>query len=328
MSSLKGVHTTLATRVLIRLGWTAAAVIAANVIYAAAHNVFDANHISENIVRTETREIAHLADRALKDKSWKAGESLPHYDGDAGFRLIEPNGTVAGEWSGSLVARAAAMEPYDVRTAVFQVSRVTLDGKDFIWGIARHRIADRELLVEVALPAHVSHTTWRALWDELSLHVWVPLIPSALIFLVLAHRSVHSGLAPLSRAIKAIQGAEVARGRPPKLAAERLTSEVGGFLLEVEAAFSKHSSLLRAQQEFVGRVAHELRTPLTLMTLDLAAISDPKARVIERDVGELSEKDHQDAGVGAHGSGRATPRRRDRPGCDCRRNGNGPAAPG
>ena len=95
--------------------------------------------------------------------------------------------------------------------------------------------------------------------------------------LLLAHRSVHSGLAPLSGAITAIQGAEVARGRPPKLAAERLTSEVGGFLLEVEAAFSKHSSLLRSQQEFVGRVAHELRTPLTLMTLDLAAIVDPKS---------------------------------------------------
>ena len=129
MSSLRGVHTTLATRVLIRLGWSAFAVIAANVIYAAAHNVFDANHISENIVRTETREIAQRADRALKDNSWKAGESLPHYDCDAAFRLIEPNGTVRAEWRGTLVAPAAAKEPYDARTAVFQVSRLTLDGK-------------------------------------------------------------------------------------------------------------------------------------------------------------------------------------------------------
>jgi signal transduction histidine kinase len=290
MSSFKSVHTTLATRVMMRLGWAAAAVIVGNMIYAAGHNLFDTNHITENIVRTESREIAHSADRALQDHTWKSGDPLPAYDGDAGFRLIEANGHVAGQWEGDVVARAGALEPYDARTAIFQVSRVKLDGKTYIWGVARHQIAGKDMLVEVAMPADTTRTTWRALSDEMSLHVWVPLLPSALLFLLLAHRSVHSGLAPLSNAIKAIQGSEVARGRPPKLAGDRLTSEVGGFLAEVEAAFSKHSSMLRAQQEFVGRVAHELRTPLTVMTLDLAAIDDPKARAIERDVHGLSEK--------------------------------------
>ena len=61
------------------------------------------------------------------------------------------------------------------------------------------------------------------------------------------------------------------RGPPPKLAAEGLTSEIGNFLFEVEAAFSKHSVLLRAQQEFVGRVADELRTPLCISVADNGA---------------------------------------------------------
>lgn len=273
MSSLRGVHTTLATRVLIRLGWTAFAVIAANVIYAMAHNVFDSNHLFENIVRGETRRIAMQFDA-------KAGNGADEHSGRhdaASYRVVDPTGTIVAERNGALAARLAATTPYNPRSALFQASTVTLDGKEYIWGVARHQVAGRDVLVEVALPADTKRAVWRAVADELSLHVWVPLLPSALIFLLLAHRSVHSGLAPLSGAITAIQGAEVARGRPPKLAAERLTSEVGGFLLEVEAAFSKHSSLLRSQQEFVGRVAHELRTPLTLMTLDLAAIVDPKS---------------------------------------------------
>ena len=61
------------------------------------------------------------------------------------------------------------------------------------------------------------------------------------------------------------------RGPPPKLAAEGLASEIGNFLFEVEAAFSKHSVLLRAQQEFVGRVADELRTPLCISVADNGA---------------------------------------------------------
>lgn len=290
MSSLRTVHTTLATRVMIRLAWAALAVIVANTIYAAVHNVFDTNHITENIVRTEAREIAHSADAALKANTWTSGEPLPHYDGDAAFRLIDQGGTVKGDWKGTVVGRLSAQESFDTSTAVFQVSRTQLDGKPFIWGVARHVIDGKTTLVEVALPADTARATWRALSDELSLHVWVPLLPSALLFLFLAHRSVQSGLAPLSSAINAIQTAEVAHGRSPKLGSGALTSEVGGFLAEVEAAFSKHSTLLRSQQEFVGRVAHELRTPLTLITLDLAQIDDPKARAIERDIGELSGK--------------------------------------
>jgi hypothetical protein len=45
-------------RVLVRLGWAALAVIAANIVYALSHNLFDANHLAENIVRGEAQRIA------------------------------------------------------------------------------------------------------------------------------------------------------------------------------------------------------------------------------------------------------------------------------
>jgi signal transduction histidine kinase len=289
MSRPMGVHTTLATRVLIRLGWTAFAVIAANVIYALAHNVFDTNHLSENIVRGETRRIAGQLDAGLQ--AGDVGDDRPVVrNNGVSYRILDPSKTIEAGRNQPLVERVSASVLHDPQSAVFQVSHVTVDGQDYIWGLARHVIAGREVLVEVALPAGTKRAAWHAFADELSLHVWVPIIPSALAFLLLAHWSVHSGLAPLSKAINAIKGAEVVRGPPPKLADERLTSEIETFLLEVEAAFSKHSTLLRAQQEFVGRVAHELRTPLTLMTLDLAAIDGPKARAVERDVNELSDK--------------------------------------
>ena len=122
-----------------------------------------------------------------------------------------------------------------------------MDGKDYIWGVARHQIGGRQALVEITLPADMQRAAWHAVTDELSLHVWVPLIPSALLFLLLAHWSVHSGLEPLSRAVNAIKGAEVVRGPPPKLAAERLTSEIGNFLFEVESRlFQAQRAVARA----------------------------------------------------------------------------------
>lgn len=290
MTSLGRFHTTLATRVLIRLGLTALVIVTANVIYAMAHNAYDRNHFFENIVRTETRTIAELYSADFQTATDRVIERFPHFTELAGFRLVDGRKTVVAARNGALVARVGNGLSYDPNRSLLQVSAVTSGSEEFIWGVMRHTIGERDLLVEVALPAALANVIRRAYWDELSLHVWIPLIPSVLIFLVLAHRSVHSGLAPLSTAISALQRAEVSGGRPPALSADRLTSEVGQFVFEVDAAFRRHSALLRFQQEFVGRVAHELRTPLTVMTLDLAAIEDARARIVEQDVGELSEK--------------------------------------
>jgi hypothetical protein len=141
-------------------------------------------------------------------------EVAPEPDG-LSFRVIDPNRTILAERNGALVDRASTLNAQNLRNAVFQVSHVTMDGKDYIWGVARHQIGGRQALVEITLPADMQRAAWHAVTDELSLHVWVPLIPSALLFLLLAHWSVHSGLEPLSRAVNAIKGAEVVRGRRP-----------------------------------------------------------------------------------------------------------------
>jgi len=289
MGSIRAVKATLATRVLVRLGWTAFAVLAANVVYALSHNLFDSDHLAENIVRGETRRIAMRVDANLgRDNGNEEPSSAP--DDAVSFRVIDATKSILAEQNGAFVERASTLATQDLYSALFHVSRISVDGRDYIWGVARQRIAGRDALVEIALPSALQGAHWRAVGDELSLHVWVPILPSALAFLLLAHWCVHSGLAPLSRAATTIRGAEVARGRAPMLAAERLTSEIGAFLFEVEAAFSRHASLLRAQQEFVGRVAHELRTPLGHMLRDLAAVDDAKARAIERNVRQLNDK--------------------------------------
>jgi hypothetical protein len=112
------------------------------------------------------------------------------------FRVIDPNRTILAERNWALVDRASTLNAQNLRNAVFQVCHVTMDGKDY-WGVARHQIGGRQALVEITLPADMQRAAWHAVTDELSLHVWVPLIPSALLFLLLAYWSVHSGLEPL-----------------------------------------------------------------------------------------------------------------------------------
>ena len=193
----RGVQATLAMRVLVRLGWTALTVVAANIVYALSHNLFDANHLAENIVRGKAQRIALRVAASVGADQVDREEAVPEPDG-VSFRVIDPNRTILAERNAALVDRASTLNAQNLRNAVFQVSHVTMDGKDYTWGVARHQIGGRQALVEITFPADMQRAAWHAVTDELSLHVWVPLIPSALLFLLLAHWSVHSGHEPLS----------------------------------------------------------------------------------------------------------------------------------
>ena len=97
----RGVQATLAMRVLVRLGWTALTVIAANIVYALSHNLFDANHLAENIVRGKAQRIALRMAASVGADQVDREEAVPEPDG-VSFRVIDPNRTILAERNAAL----------------------------------------------------------------------------------------------------------------------------------------------------------------------------------------------------------------------------------
>ena len=100
MTRRRGVQATLVMRVLVRLGWAALAVIAANIVYALSPNLFDANHLAENIVRGEAQRIALRVAASVGVDQVDREEVAPEPDG-VSFRVIDPNRTILAERNGA-----------------------------------------------------------------------------------------------------------------------------------------------------------------------------------------------------------------------------------
>jgi len=144
---------------------------------------------------------------------------------------------------------------------------------------------DPGLVVRIAIAADPDHIVWWVLMHEVIDHVAVPMIPLALLMLVVNVLAVRRSLMPLDQAAGQ---ARLLDPRPQsgsmRLSTKGLPREVYTLVSAVNAALGRVDEVLRFQREFTANVAHELRTPLAVLTLHLDEIGGPGAAAAKRDV--------------------------------------------
>jgi signal transduction histidine kinase len=288
---------TLAGRVSARVGAVLLLLFVANLAYQAKRNVDERHHFDIGIVHGATRDIVAVLP-GITGGDAGAEESLDYYRRPEAplnaFRVIDPApGRILAQGGRiDTLDRVAQFVRYDPMRTTSEVSEVEIDGKRIIWGMLRHDVGERELLVEVAIERGTHGLMRDAILDDLALDlpsIWILSIVAAMLLIYVL---VRTGLAPLIEARKALGevGMRPAALPAPQRRTDRPIDEVDGFLADVRGAFARQSAVLQAQQEFVARSAHELRTPLTILALDLSGLEDERARAMEADVHDLSAK--------------------------------------
>lgn len=255
-------------------------------------------HLDINIAHWATREIIgelEVTPRiALRDEAALDYYARPEAPLNA-FRIIDPatNETLLAGGNRATLDRLDIVR-HDLRLTALEVEEAEVDGRELIWGIVRHVIGGRELIVEVAIDRQTRGLRRDAFIDELVVDLHLGWLIALVGVVLLVYLSIRSGLAPLVEARRALRAADPLAGPPTgigrSMAAGQGGAEVDTFLDDLRDTFERQGAILRAQQEFVGRAAHELRTPLTMMALDLATIDDERARAVEADVHDLAGK--------------------------------------
>lgn len=148
-------------------------------------------------------------------------------------------------------------------------------------------IADRKIIVEVAILDDDQRVMWDVLAREFADHLAVPM--SILLLFVLGGTlaSIALALRPVRRAASQAEGIDpldpthtVDIGGMPR--------EIAEFGQAINRTLSRIHGLMTAQRVFTAAVAHEIRTPLAMLKLELGNIDHPRARKMEADVDNLA----------------------------------------
>ncbi len=282
MSAAQGDRATgpsLAANLTRRLVWIAAAVTVANIVFVAIYYGSDRDALQAEVVR---REVARLetalvaaspeaptigADRArLFDEHPEAyAYALLNADGELleqrNLALIPPQalttGTFADEWL---------------------LRRPGLRGERLV---ASHvlRLEPGELRVVFVMAGDPARLMREAIFAEFASHIWLPLVPIALLLIGANALMIRRGLRPLGEA--AAWARAVRPGMtPPSFSCGHLPAEIADLTDATMRLHERLDAALAAEKRRAAEAAHALRTPLAALIARLDGL--PPGHVTDR----------------------------------------------
>ena len=156
--------------------------------------------------------------------------------------------------------------------------------------VAGHEFQDRRdgLRVVIVMDGDPAHLIRWAYLDELYEHVWLPIVPLAVLLVGAGWVLLRRSLRPLGEASEWARGLSPGAPVPPPPAG-RLPAEIADLTDATERALDRLSQALAAETRRAAEVAHALRTPVAVLTARLDAL--PQGEVADHlraDVTHLS----------------------------------------
>lgn len=170
----------------------------------------------------------------------------------------------------------------DVAERYFELPRG--NSPEALYGISLRLAGAPPVYVQVAFPS--SDLIFDSVLEEFLQDIAWLWIPFMLLMLATNLLVAHIALRPLAETVAEAEA--IHPGSVSSTLSERgLPDDVLALVRAVNEALGRLREGYRAQEEFSGDMAHELRTPLAVMKAQLAAVDDPYARVLERELGAM-----------------------------------------
>jgi two-component system OmpR family sensor kinase len=280
----RGLQSILTTQLLV----IAAAVILANVIFVALFDASDRNSLMIDVVR---RELLWL-EGAYLGAGQSPGGLVAAIDGIYGahpgayaFAVVAPDGSV-------LDGRNVSLIPEDLlRPGAFATDWIAWPGgADVMPVVASHSVkgADPAISLLFLMAADPGDLLGAEVFDEFKGHVWLPLLPIAVLLIGGTLLIIGRALRPVAQAAEWARAIHPGRGLPP-LDLPRSPAEVEDLTQAVRRSIERLDAELNAEQRRAAEAAHALRTPVAVLVARLDELPQgPAFDTLRDDVRTLS----------------------------------------
>lgn len=266
----------------------AAVVILANIVFVALFDASDRGALAIDVMRRELLrlETAYIASDRDPGAFVDAIDGIyDEYPGAYAFVLIGPDGTVLGGRNASLIP------PDLMRPGAFATDWLAWPrGVDAMPAAASHSILGSEngesLLFFMAKdPANLLGAE---VIDEFKGHVWLPLLPIAILLIAGTLLIIRRALRPVSRAADWARSIRPGAALPP-LELPEAPAEVEDLTKAVQRSIERLDAELNAEQRRAAEAAHALRTPVAVLVARLSDLPQiPECDALREDVRTLS----------------------------------------
>lgn len=269
-----------------RLFWIAAIVVIANWVIITAYYTSDEAELEGQVISAELGRLEHALIGSPPKISDAERTLFTEHSQSYAFALMDDSGNILDSENFEMIP-ATALE-----TGMFAQDWVThLSGSE-----PRKLVASRK--IESRLPSggrlvfvmsgDPAGLTSRALISELMMHVWLPILPMALVLIGANALMIRHGLKPVATAARWAQNLLPNQPVPP-LPDVQLPDEVMDLVEASQRSLERLNTALAIEKRQAAEVAHALRTPLAVLVARLDALPPgEQTERLRRDVQALS----------------------------------------
>jgi signal transduction histidine kinase len=282
----------LARTISIRVAAVTIVVITLQLLVVVGQNYIDDDFLSLDHVSREAELLLSGVKVTPNGPAFKLPRRAAYYIGESraayGFRVVEDDGHILASENADLIAQVSPWSGLS-RPATTLWFRKLEDGQRFHFaGGKRFQLDGRGFSIEIMTLGDPRGVHWRVVAYETIDDVWLPILPFALLVLIVTLTAVRRSLRPL--VIGAEQAELINPGDPAgRLEISKMPLEAAGFASAINRLLQRVRTLLRSQQVFIASAAHELRTPLAVMLLELEKIDHPRAARLKADITGMTE---------------------------------------
>jgi two-component system, OmpR family, sensor kinase len=259
---------TLASILTRRLAWLATAVVLVNAIAVAAYYGSDREALEEEAIEREMARLEAALEGSPPRIDERARSLFEAYPANYAFALLDPSGAVIDVSNPALIPAPAT------ETGIFAddwVTRLVTPAGPVI--VAAHKVGAQEeglrlVLVMVGDPAGLR---LRAMVAEFAGHIWLPILPVALLLIGANAFMIRRGLGPVATAAEWARS--VRPGAPaPAAPTGRLPAEIADLVDATQRSLARLNDALAGEKRRAAEAAHALRTPVAVLVARLDAL--------------------------------------------------------
>lgn len=270
----------LAQNLTYRLAWILLAAIVINVIVVGVYYSADRESLEREAIEKQISLMVEVFDGIERNIPFEFKTLFEAYPQAYGFVLLDQKGNLLDFANNALIPQKAMQT--DLFAQDWQTRVAALEGDLLVISQVV------ELPTETARMVFVMHSdpgklVLRALASEFLTHIWIPILPVAVIMLGVNHFMIRRGLRSVAHAANWARAIQPGRSAPP-IGTENLPAEIEDLVHSTQRTLERLNIALLAEQRRGAEIAHALRTPIAVLTARLALLP----------AGDIAEKLHTD----------------------------------
>lgn len=269
-----------------RLLWIAGVVVVLNWVIITVHYTSDRAELDGQVLASQLALLDQHFDGEIGEVSAETKAFYEQHANSYAYAIVGPNGNFVDSKNSELIPRmalGAAMLSEDWST------HVPLNGQSILVG--SRLLSDRGdgTRVMFAMADDPARLKTKALVLELAMHVWLPILPMAIVLIGSNAVMIRHSLKPISVAAQWAKSLKPNQPIPP-LPDVQLPTEVMDLVDASQRSLQQLNMALSHEKRQAAEMAHALRTPLAVLVARLDALTpSQETDKLKQEVNQLSK---------------------------------------